>query len=1074
VLNQVIYPDLSSETNTGVKFGWSVDYDGSHIIVGAPLFTAPSTTDTAGKVFIYEKSGSTFTQVGAFQSIDTETISKFGESVSIKDSVAVAGGTGYGNNAGYPNLGAALIITKNSSTWELNDVITSRRPVRHSNMAFGTSVVFFDEFVAIGAPNHDYDRLNRSLTNCGAVYIFKNVSNSWVLWQKVTPLTTAPVAWNHANAYFGQSLSYDNGTLAIGSYGYRYDNTNVDVGLNHGAVFLYTKDAIDGHFYETERISPQGYNVTTDTNNFGYNVIMKGNWLVVGAPIHQYANDDSLTAVSSGAVFVYNKVDGVWNFVNKIYPTGTDRKAGLAFGTNMDFDGEYLAIGTPTAGSDEYNQNNSSGSGAVWLYKVESLADLEVFVVGGNPTTNATIEIVLDGTETLVDSINVTSGGAGYTSHPDIISNSSGFVADAFLAGTTVASADFITFASKVSVIPTVSVVNDPLDTTGSGATVEITGSGSAVASILVTDGGSGYTSLPEVTVSTGTSVNLLAKLTGTTVDTVSLTGVGTTDAIYWASSTITNNMPTVTISSPSSGTSATAHLTAEMTTIGAITNSSSNYSYIGEQFTVPFDITNAVIQTSAVTVTGTNANGVPTAFTIVSGGEFTGSQSLVSRTITRVVTTDNSGTITDSVTETRTGGSITDSTISQVFNSGSIGTSTMTIGTATTTTSIKGILKSIVKDTSGSGYTSVPTIAFSSGTGTAVATIAPTSVASVSVLDGGFDVDELSTVIFTGGTTETSATATLTTGVANITGLSVTNGGSGYTRLPTLSFSNSEFSGVLKLSPTTLDSVVIDSVDNTLTNPGRILYKKKVVEPNSNRRVSQLFGKSISGYDDVLAVGASMSSGVSGTNINNGGSIAIYEISSVENDRSNKVYVDGWLDASSVKSMIAGTFTFSMYYYVPLKDGITNGGSLLAIKNSTPTSTIHRHLIRITNEGKVIVCDTNRYITMGYVSQEQGWNHIIYSVNAGVASLYINGDFIGSTDVDTTVDSDTVVSLGAMFAEDQTSISDEPALNGFKGYISDIAFWTTALSSNDVADVINNGASTVQSSFIKAHWLPN
>ena len=100
-------------------------------------------------------------------------------------------------------------------------------------------------------------------------------------------------------------------------------------------------------------------------------------------------------------------------------------------------------------------------------------------------------------------------------------------------------------------------------------------------------------------------------------------------------------------------------------------------------------------------------------------------------------------------------------------------------------------IVNSLTVTNGGSGYTSVPTVAFT-GTNTTVATttavLTSTSVASLTVSTGGTLYTSAPTVVFTGGG-GSGAIATPVFTASTIASISVSAGGTGYTSTPTVVF---------------------------------------------------------------------------------------------------------------------------------------------------------------------------------------------------------------------------------------------------------------------------------------------
>jgi len=124
-------------------------------------------------------------------------------------------------------------------------------------------------------------------------------------------------------------------------------------------------------------------------------------------------------------------------------------------------------------------------------------------------------------------------------------------------------------------------------------------------------------------------------------------------------------------------------------------------------------------------------------------------------------------------------------------------------------------VVNSVTLTNGGSGYTSVPTVAFT-GTNTTAATatavLTATSVASITVTAGGTGFTSAPTVVFTGGG-GSGATATAAFSGGAVTSITITNGGSGYTSVPTISFTGGAGSGATAtavLTPTSVASLTL------------------------------------------------------------------------------------------------------------------------------------------------------------------------------------------------------------------------------------------------------------------------
>lgn len=129
-----------------------------------------------------------------------------------------------------------------------------------------------------------------------------------------------------------------------------------------------------------------------------------------------------------------------------------------------------------------------------------------------------------------------------------------------------------------------------------------------------------------------------------------------------------------------------------------------------------------------------------------------------------------------------------------------------------------------VVMEASGTGYTSAPTVLAFGGSGsgaTFAATIANGSVADVKVTNpgSGWQKDELITLVFSGGGSDTQAraTATVTTTSGGVAIVTVTNGGSGYAS-PQVAFTGGGGTGAIAFVSGAANGVVTDI---TIVNPG-------------------------------------------------------------------------------------------------------------------------------------------------------------------------------------------------------------------------------------------------------------
>lgn len=291
------------------------------------------------------------------------------------------------------------------------------------------------------------------------------------------------------------------------------------------------------------------------------------------------------------------------------------------------------------------------------------------------------------------------------------------------------------------------------------------------VTNILLTAGGSSYSSNFQLAFSGGGGTGLTAKATAVagivTRITITNPGTGYTSA------------PTASFAA-GSGSGATATVVLGATSIAAVTITNRGSNYPNVAIPVSFSGGGGSGATGTATV-----NGVVSGITSLVGGSAYASAPLV------VISGDGTGA---SALATVSGGAVTAINITN----GGHGYSNATIdlipvgagsGASAVVVLAQGI-DSVTIDSPGSGYTSSPTAVFNLGSGAAAtSSVASGAVTAVNVTNGGGQYVVAPTVTLTGGGgTGATATAVLTSGV--VTSVNITNGGSGYTTPASVAFS--------------------------------------------------------------------------------------------------------------------------------------------------------------------------------------------------------------------------------------------------------------------------------------------
>jgi len=363
-------------TDAGDKFGSSIALNGDTLAVGAPFESSNSTqinvgqidnsAPNAGAVYVFIRSGTTWTQQAYVKGSNNSAGDQFGSSVSLDGDTLVVGA---------PASGKVYMFVRSGTAW------LQQWYENAGGIGFGWSVAVSGDTVAIGAPfeNSSASGINgnsndTSASNAGAVYMFVRSSGSWSEDAYIKASNT------NAGDQFGWSLALSGVTLAVGApfedssatgiNGVQNDNSTPDA----GAVYVFSRDS--GGW------SQQAYVKASNTeagDEFGYSVALSGDTLAVGAPfedsdstqINNGQNDNS--ASNTGAVYAYIDDGGTWTQLEYVKASNTDPLD--LFGSSVAVNAGTLAIGAPLEDSNStqintgQTDNSADDSGAAYVFQ---------------------------------------------------------------------------------------------------------------------------------------------------------------------------------------------------------------------------------------------------------------------------------------------------------------------------------------------------------------------------------------------------------------------------------------------------------------------------------------------------------------------------------------------------------------------------------------------------------------------------------------------------------------------------------------------------------------------------------
>ncbi|WP_345974727.1 cadherin domain-containing protein [Sulfurimonas sp. HSL3-7] len=260
-------------------FGFSVAIDGAYVIVGAD--NKSSSVDpvgpSTGAAYIFKNNGDdTYTEVNKLTAFDHEPSDYFGWSVDINGDHAIVGAWSESMGAdAVISAGAAYVYKKDAGTGLFNHADKLMAPLGDAQVGdnFGWSVGIGanGEYAVVGAYHDNANQDSVDKNNTGAAYIFKN--NGDDTYTQTTKLAASDAV---ADDLFGSAVSISGNYVLVGA---KSEDPASDINGNRGAAYLFQNDGT-GVFTEILRFKAHD---TGAGDYFGYSVAISGSDMVVGA-----------------------------------------------------------------------------------------------------------------------------------------------------------------------------------------------------------------------------------------------------------------------------------------------------------------------------------------------------------------------------------------------------------------------------------------------------------------------------------------------------------------------------------------------------------------------------------------------------------------------------------------------------------------------------------------------------------------------------------------------------------------------------------------------------------------------
>ncbi len=368
----------ASNTGADDHFGSAVAIDGDTLVVGAPNEDSGSSgvngnqSDNSGNdvgtVYVFVRSGGTWTQQAYLKASNPDDLDTFGTSVAISGNTIVVGAQGEDSNATGVNgnqsddsvaqAGAAYVFVRSGTTWTQQAYL---KPSTAGFNNFGNTVAINGDTIAIGAEGEDSastgingSEVGTGAPSSGAVYVFTRSGTTWSQQAYIKSSNS------QSGDQFGNSVALSNDTLAVGAAG--EDSAATGIGGNQGdnsasgsgAVYVFTRSGSTWSQQAYVKASNSAANAS-----FGGSLSLDSNTLAVGT-------DNASTA------YVFTRSGGVWT--QEALLQGANTENGDQFGISVAVHGDTLAVGasgedSSATGIDGDQSNNSaSNSGALYVF----------------------------------------------------------------------------------------------------------------------------------------------------------------------------------------------------------------------------------------------------------------------------------------------------------------------------------------------------------------------------------------------------------------------------------------------------------------------------------------------------------------------------------------------------------------------------------------------------------------------------------------------------------------------------------------------------------------------------------
>ncbi len=393
----------ASNARANAEFGVAVALSGDTLAVGSDNESSSATgvggnqantgADKSGAVYIFTRSGTTWSQQAYIKASNTRADAYFGEKLALAGNTLAVGSDSETSNASgingnqadtsTKNAGAAYVFVRTGATWSQQAYIKASNA--RAEAFFGDGIALEGTTLVVGSSGESSratgiggNQADASFPFSGAAYVF---TRSGVTWSQQAYVKASDA---RTLAKFGQALSLSGDTLAVGAFGEPSRATGVNGNQNDtsaqnaGAAYVFTRDGTTW--------AQQAYIKASNTRAnafFGSAVAVLGETLVVGSGADLGSESSNATGINgneadtsaraAGAAYLFTRRTNTWS--QQAYIKASNTRPDVLFGCALALSNDTLVIGAAheASGAKGINGTQADASqpfaGAVYVFR---------------------------------------------------------------------------------------------------------------------------------------------------------------------------------------------------------------------------------------------------------------------------------------------------------------------------------------------------------------------------------------------------------------------------------------------------------------------------------------------------------------------------------------------------------------------------------------------------------------------------------------------------------------------------------------------------------------------------------